>query len=54
MGKPYESPALADDHRKKTPQIIQPIERIMEDDTGGDPVRGCKWTHKTMAKVAER
>lgn len=25
----------------------------MEDDTGGDPVRGCKWTHKTMAKVAE-
>lgn len=25
----------------------------MEDDTGGDPVRGCKWTHKTTDKVAE-
>jgi hypothetical protein len=25
----------------------------MEDDTGGDPVNGCKWTHKTTAKVAE-
>jgi hypothetical protein len=25
----------------------------MEDDTGGDPVKGCKWTHKTTAKVAE-
>lgn len=25
----------------------------MEDDTGGDPVRGCKWTHKTTEKVAE-
>ena len=25
----------------------------MEDDTGGDPVRGCKWTHKTTSKVAE-
>ncbi len=25
----------------------------MEDDTGGDPVRGCKWTHKTTGKVAE-
>jgi len=25
----------------------------MEDDTGGDPVRGCKWTHKTTENVAE-
>lgn len=25
----------------------------MEDDTGGDPVKGCKWTHKTTAKVAK-
>lgn len=25
----------------------------MEDDTGGDPLKGCKWTHKTTAKVAE-
>jgi hypothetical protein len=25
----------------------------MEDDTGGDPVHGCKWTHKTTAKIAE-
>ena len=25
----------------------------MEDDTGGDPVKGCKWTHKTMTKIAE-
>ncbi len=25
----------------------------MEDDTGGDPVGGCKWTHKTTGKVAE-
>jgi len=28
------------------------LERIMEDDTGGDPVKGCKWTHKTTGKVA--
>lgn len=25
----------------------------MADDTGGDPVKGCKWTHKTTHKVAE-
>ncbi len=25
----------------------------MEDDTGGDPVRGCRWTHKTTRKVAD-
>jgi len=25
----------------------------MEDDTGGDPVRGCKWTHKTTEKAAK-
>ncbi len=25
----------------------------MEEDTGGDPVSGCKWTHKTTEKVAE-
>jgi hypothetical protein len=25
----------------------------MQDDTGGDPVRGCKWTHKTTEKVAQ-
>ena len=24
----------------------------MEEDTAGDPVSGCKWTHKTTAKVA--
>ena len=39
--------------RKKTPEIIQAIECIMEDDTGGDPGRGCKWTHKTTENVAE-
>lgn len=25
----------------------------MEDDTAGHPVKGCKWTHKTTAKVAD-
>ncbi len=25
----------------------------MENDTGGDPIKGCKWTHKTTANVAE-
>jgi hypothetical protein len=25
----------------------------MENNTGGDPIKGCKWTHKTTEKVAE-
>jgi len=26
----------------------------MEEDTAGDPISGCKWTHKTTAKVAHQ
>ena len=38
--------------RKKTPDIIAAIATLMEHETAGDPVSGCKWTRKTTAKIA--
>ena len=32
---------------KKTPEIIDAIEIILEHDTAGDPITGLKWTRKT-------
>ncbi|MHC4106184.1 MAG: ISAzo13 family transposase [Planctomycetota bacterium] len=39
---------------KKTPEIIEAIAAIMEHETAGDPVSGCKWTRKTTAKIAQQ
>jgi transposase len=38
---------------KKTPEIIDAIEIILEHDTAGDPITGLKWTRKTTEKIAE-
>ncbi len=38
---------------KKTPEIIEAIASVMKNETAGDPVSGCKWTHKTTAKIAK-
>lgn len=38
---------------KKTPEIIEAIAAIMEHDTAGDPVSGCKWTRKTTRKISK-
>lgn len=33
--------------------MIEALRQIMEPDTAGDPVKGCKWTRKTTGKVAD-
>src|SRR5216683_2749604 len=38
---------------KKTPEIIEAIEILLEHDTAGDPITGLKWTRKTTEKIAE-
>ena len=38
---------------KKTPEIIDAIEILLEHDTAGDPITGLKWTRKTTEKIAE-
>ena len=45
--------AEVDCRRKKTPEIIEAIATLMEHETAGDPVSGCKWTRKTTAKIAK-
>jgi hypothetical protein len=37
---------------KKTPEIIDAIEILLEHDTAGDPITGLKWTRKTTEKIA--
>src|SRR5712692_5619838 len=38
---------------KKTPEVIDAIEILLEHDTAGDPITGIRWTHKTPAGIAE-
>src|SRR6202451_1599537 len=38
---------------KKTPEVIEAIEILLEHDTAGDPITGIRWTHKTPAGIAE-
>ena len=38
---------------KKTPEIIEAIEIVLEHDTAGDPITGRKWTRKTTEMIAE-
>jgi hypothetical protein len=37
---------------KKTPQIVESIRALMEEETAGDPISGLKWTRKTTEKIA--
>jgi hypothetical protein len=39
---------------KKTPEVIEAIEILLEHDTAGDPITGIRWTHKTPAGIAEQ
>src|SRR6266851_3336169 len=39
---------------KKTPEIIDAIEILLEHDTAGDPITGLKWTRKTTEKSKTR
>src|SRR6266851_9480 len=39
--------------KKKTPEIIEAIEILLEHDTAGDPITGLKWTRKTTEKITE-
>jgi hypothetical protein len=34
--------------------VIAEIERLMKDDTAGDPISGIKWTHKTTDKISRQ
>ena len=38
---------------KKTPEIVDAIEILLEHDTAGDPITGLKWTRRTTEKIAE-
>jgi hypothetical protein len=38
---------------KKTPEVIETLAKIMEYETAGDPVTGCKWTRKSTEKIAQ-
>lgn len=39
---------------KKTPDVIDAIEKIMKHDVAGDPMSGLRWTRKTRLKVAQQ
>jgi hypothetical protein len=39
---------------KKTPDVINAIEKIMKHDVAGDPISGLRWTRKTRLKVAQQ
>ena len=38
---------------KKTPEVIARIEKLLEYETGGDPMTRLKWTRKTLGKIAQ-
>ncbi len=37
---------------KKRREILNAIEKLMEDETAGDPITGLKWTRKTTEKIS--
>jgi hypothetical protein len=37
---------------KKTPEVINRIEQLLEYDTAGDPTTGLKWSRRTPGKIA--
>lgn len=44
---------MAGSRWKKTPQLVQTIELLLEHDTAGDPITGLRWTRKTPDRIAE-
>jgi hypothetical protein len=34
--------------------VIAAIQRLLKDDTAGDPISGIKWTHKTTGKISRQ
>src|SRR6202453_4207283 len=48
----HAGPAEAGKRWKKTPEIIQAIETILEHDTAGEPMTGVKGPRKTTEKIA--
>src|SRR4051812_35672284 len=38
---------------KKTPAVITAIERLLVEDTAGDPMSTLKWTRRTTRKIAQ-
>jgi hypothetical protein len=47
-----DSPARGANRWKKTPEVIDAIEILLEHDTAGDPITGIRWTHQTPAGIA--
>jgi len=45
---------LSGEEPKKTPGVIAEIEKLMRDDTAGDPISGIKWTRKTSEKISRQ
>ena len=39
---------------KKTPEVIEAINSLMEMETAGDPMTELKWTHRTTEKIADQ
>ena len=48
-----EQKGAVDFHRKKNSGNHRSDRSIMEHETAGDPVTGCKWTRKTTKKIAK-
>ena len=53
VGRIRQSGAGRKPVEKKTPEVIEAIEILLEHDTAGDPITGIRWTHKTPAGIAE-
>ena len=51
-GSVCAGPAADASRRKKTPEVMAEIERLLEHDTAGDPMTGLRWMRKTTVKVA--
>jgi len=39
--------------KKRAPEIVENINRLLEFETAGDPVTGLRWTQKNTKKIAE-
>ena len=37
---------------KKTPDNVDVLRELLKDETAGDPVKGIKWTRKTVRRIA--
>lgn len=39
--------------KKKDAQLLPMLQRLMQDETGGDPISGIKWTRKSTRRLSE-